>query len=300
MFSPNLQHPKRILLAVDGSQNSFYAAELVRDLPLLPTTEIIALACYQDESNVHIYEGLLNQAAQFFHMKGIQIQTRLIFGHPAQGIMEYAAANMPDLIVMGAVGLRATLGILLGGIAQQVVEYACCPVLVVRGPYQGWKKLALLVDGSPASQAAVNYMAGFSLNEETEINVMHILPPVPTPEYVARAWAVPVEAIEPVSLQEIRESLAVQAKEEESCIENTLIKPAVEQLQKAGLRVDCGIRRGDAASEIIEYAKNTPVDCIVAGSRGLSQVRGWLLGSVSRKLVHYAPCSVLIVKTPQN
>ena len=54
--------------------------------------------------------------------------------------------------------------------------------------------------------------------------------------------------------------------------------------------------RGDAATEIIDYAKERKVDLIVAGSRGLSQVRGWLLGSVSRKLVHYAPCSVLIVK----
>lgn len=54
--------------------------------------------------------------------------------------------------------------------------------------------------------------------------------------------------------------------------------------------------RGDAAAEIIEYAKTRQVDLIVAGSRGLGTIKGWLLGSVSRKLAHYAPCSVLIVR----
>jgi nucleotide-binding universal stress UspA family protein len=42
--------------------------------------------------------------------------------------------------------------------------------------------------------------------------------------------------------------------------------------------------------------KQNQIDLIVAGSRGLSRVRSWLLGSVSRKLVHYSGCSVLIVR----
>jgi nucleotide-binding universal stress UspA family protein len=39
---------------------------------------------------------------------------------------------------------------------------------------------------------------------------------------------------------------------------------------------------------------------IVAGSRGLSEFQGWWMGSVSRKLVHYSNCSVLIVKRPKK
>ena len=38
------------------------------------------------------------------------------------------------------------------------------------------------------------------------------------------------------------------------------------------------------------------VDLIAAGSRGLGAVRGWLMGSVSRKLAHYSGCSVLIAR----
>jgi nucleotide-binding universal stress UspA family protein len=57
------------------------------------------------------------------------------------------------------------------------------------------------------------------------------------------------------------------------------------------------LRRGDAATEILQLAKEKHIDLIVAGSRGLSQVSAWLLGSVSRKLIHYAKCSVLVVRT---
>jgi nucleotide-binding universal stress UspA family protein len=62
----------------------------------------------------------------------------------------------------------------------------------------------------------------------------------------------------------------------------------------------CIILRGDAATEIIAFSTEHKIDLIIAGSRGLSQMRGWLLGSVSRKLVHYAPCSVLVVKNPSK
>jgi len=55
-----------------------------------------------------------------------------------------------------------------------------------------------------------------------------------------------------------------------------------------------------AVTEIIQYAKENQVDLIVAGSRGLTSMQSWLLGSVSRKLVHYAGCSVLIVKGPHR
>jgi len=53
-------------------------------------------------------------------------------------------------------------------------------------------------------------------------------------------------------------------------------------------------KSGDAATEIIEYVKKNNLDLVVAGSRGLSRVRSCLLGSVSRRLVHYSGCSVLI------
>jgi nucleotide-binding universal stress UspA family protein len=75
-----------------------------------------------------------------------------------------------------------------------------------------------------------------------------------------------------------------------------MVEQATQKLQTAQLQAEPILAHGDAATEIIEYAKEHSIDLVVSGSRGLSQVKGWYLGSVSRKLVHYAHCSVLIVK----
>jgi nucleotide-binding universal stress UspA family protein len=55
-------------------------------------------------------------------------------------------------------------------------------------------------------------------------------------------------------------------------------------------------RKGDPASMIIDEAERQDVDFIFMGSRGLNAVQRFLLGSVSSKVVHRAPCDVLVVR----
>jgi nucleotide-binding universal stress UspA family protein len=84
--------------------------------------------------------------------------------------------------------------------------------------------------------------------------------------------------------------------EEEEANGKRILAEARRVFEHAGLGIESIMQRGDAATEILDFARRHPVDLIACGSRGLSEVTGWLLGSLSRKLVHYAPCSVLIVK----
>jgi hypothetical protein len=64
-------------------------------------------------------------------------------------------------ILIGAQGLRATLGILLGGSSAAGGQYSQCPVLVVR-TFTGIKRVLLVTDGSPHSQRAVEYLAQYA------------------------------------------------------------------------------------------------------------------------------------------
>lgn len=60
--------------------------------------------------------------------------------------------------------------------------------------------------------------------------------------------------------------------------------------------VDCRIIRGHPAEAIVRTAEKQKAELIVMGSRGLTDVRAFLLGSVSRKVVMHAGCPVLLIK----
>ncbi|MEE4162744.1 MAG: universal stress protein [Woeseiaceae bacterium] len=62
-----------------------------------------------------------------------------------------------------------------------------------------------------------------------------------------------------------------------------------------GGRVSTELRGGDPAAEIVAAAEENEVDCIIIGSRGLGDFGGMLLGSVSHKVNHTAPCTCITV-----
>ena len=287
----------KILLADDGSQHAQAAVKLLQGLPLPPKSRVHVLRVFQPGQidALKQMEQRLKQTEDQLLEGGIKADTELVLGYPAEKIVEIAQKMKPDITVLGAKGLRATLGILLGGVAQQVVEYACCPVLVVRAPYQYLRRVLIVTDGSAHSRRAARYLSKFPLPDGVDVRLMHVLPPltepvIMEPYFGARDIIVPVRSPE--------EEAKLKAKQEQDG--EALLKRTRDSLLKKGIEATPVLARGDAATEIIEYTGKEEIDLIVAGSRGLSQFQGWLMGSVSRKLVHYSNCSVLIVKQPEK
>jgi nucleotide-binding universal stress UspA family protein len=287
---------RSILLADDGSEHAQAAIQLLCTLPLSAETTINAVSVFtplQTSDHERLRKSLENAQACLYR-RGLDVNTELVLGYPAEKIIEFAEQTKPDLIVLGAKGLRATLGILLGGVAQQVVEYANWPVLVVRAPFTPIRKALLAVDGSSCSQHALDYFASFPLPEECSLEVLHVLPPPPHPESIVATWPPVPELIQPDYAISAEEIANIMAGEELKGKE--LLARSASTLQPQGRPVITALKRGDAATEIIQSVRERQIDLIVVGSRGLSPVRGWLLGSVSRKLIHYSGCSVLVVK----
>ncbi len=285
----------KILLADDGSEHAQAAVKMLQALPLPPKSRVRVLRVFppgQTFAAGQMERSLERTKTQLLESE-IIADADLQLGYPAQKIVETVKETKPDLVILGAKGLRATLGILLGGVAQQVVEYACCPVLVVRAPFKGLHRILLVTDGSLYSQRAARFLGKFPLPEGVEVQVMNVLPP-PIQPLIIEPYFGGRETFEPLRTPE--EETALQQKQESEG--QALLERTRGLLLKNGVVSTPVLKRGDAATEIIEYVAHNNIDLIVAGSRGLSRFQGWLMGSVSRKLVHYSNCSVLVVKQP--
>jgi nucleotide-binding universal stress UspA family protein len=66
---------------------------------------------------------------------------------------------------------------------------------------------------------------------------------------------------------------------------------------EAGVEVDYSAHEGDPAEIIIEVADREKADLIVVGNKGMTGAKRFFLGSVPNKVMHHAPCGVMVVRT---
>jgi nucleotide-binding universal stress UspA family protein len=284
----------KILLGDDRSDHALAALALLVDLPLPSGTDVTVFRAFSptQATDLVLMEDALNQTCNRLKKKGLFAHPELLLGVPTVKFLKHAEEQKPDLIIIGAKGLRATTGILVGGVAQQVVEYAPCPVLVVRAPYHGLREVMVVSDGSSSSQHALEFMGKLPLPAGARLWVMHVLPPPP----LSMLYMETPMGSAPVAMLDSDQIAAQVAKEQWAG--QALLDGALATLQAAGKPATGILKRGDAATEIMAVARQQNIDLLVTGSRGHSPIREWMMGSVSRKLVHYSGCSVLVVRQP--
>lgn len=72
---------------------------------------------------------------------------------------------------------------------------------------------------------------------------------------------------------------------------------AAARAREAGVAtVEAMVRRGPPARTIVKVAEECRAGAVVMGSRGLGDIEGMLLGSVSHKVSSLAPCTCITVK----
>ncbi len=76
-----------------------------------------------------------------------------------------------------------------------------------------------------------------------------------------------------------------------------VVRKAAESLADVGVEITTHAKVGEGAAAVVDVAEDVGADLIVVGNRGVSSPKRFLLGSVPTKIAHYAPCSVLIVRT---
>lgn len=86
------------------------------------------------------------------------------------------------------------------------------------------------------------------------------------------------------------------ADQEFSAESYSALKPTLHALAEAQIAHQMHVRLGDTAETLIALADELGCDHIVMGTRGLGEVSGVLLGSVTRKVLHLARIPVVCIK----
>ncbi len=148
------------------------------------------------------------------------------------------------------------------------------------------ERVLIPTDGSEAAQKAVTFAVKHLENIPCKVTLLSV---VEEPVYSA-FWSdglIAPEVLMPPP-EELREELDKRAEE--------VLKESAQPLRDAGLEVQAKVRFGNPATEIIQEASEGGYDMIVMGSHGRGAIGGFLLGSVSNRVIHHAPCPVLIVR----
>jgi universal stress protein A len=137
-----------ILAPTDFSEYSKQAVECARELAQkfgakLLLLHVVELPPYLDEGFVPARTGLLEDlqrqasldlAQVLLEAQGakVEISRQVVVGIPYRTIVEVAAAEKVDLIVMATHGRTGLSHLVMGSVAERVVRTAPCPVLTIR------------------------------------------------------------------------------------------------------------------------------------------------------------------------
>jgi len=172
------------------------------------------------------------------------------------------------------------------------------------------EKILVATDGSTHAEKAVDLAAGIAASTGAEIHVVHVMMHGNPPDELQRMAEVEhmvkeVQHIQP-ALDNIPGGVAgvirwahenAKAAQVMSVLGDRILADAQHAAERAGVKtVTTEVVNGNPAGAIVEAARRSGSDMIVMGSRGLGDLKGLMVGSVSHKVSNMAPCTCVTVK----
>jgi nucleotide-binding universal stress UspA family protein len=216
----------------------------------------------------------------------LQVEHHLLEGAPDEVLIEYAAQVHASLIILSHHGQRAPRW-RIGNVAERVVQGTRCPVLVLRSasPLKAWAqgerslRVLLGLDFSPPSEAAVAWVRKLRSLGPCEVIAAHHY-------WGADAhvrYGVPLSPEAEVTL-EVEEALRRDLTARLGDMPGT---------GAVWVHLDSGLSR--PADSLVALARKEAADLLVVGTHQRTGASKWWYGSVSQRVLHESPISVLCV-----
>ena len=171
------------------------------------------------------------------------------------------------------------------------------------------KSIVLAIDGSVHAKHAQSAAIDLASKYEAKLTLVHVLTHDHPPQEFARMAEVenlldsgkPKLASKEDTYSTVARFIGGEKEDKKAKViallgEQILGKASKSATQAGVANVASEIRIGDYANSILEVANKVDADIIVMGRRGLSNLKGFVTGSVSHKVSQRAECSVLTVK----
>lgn len=269
----------RLLIAVDGSDCSRRAAKVGLELAARYDAAVDAVAVYAGSGEGG--EATLDEVAEMAADVGVAVDTALLSGKPATSIVDHAAQNGADLIVVGRRGRSGVRERLLGSITERVLRRSGPPVLTVPGNEVdadiAYDDVLVTTDGSDLAAEAGPYAADIASRYGA---ILHALNAV---DVQAEAGVFDAGGVD----KEYIERLETEGQE--------AVDDLIAALDTADTDVREAVIQGYAPDVIAEYVDENGVDLVVMSSEGQSNLAGQQVGTVAGRVLRTVDRPVLVI-----
>ena len=142
------------------------------------------------------------------------------------------------------------------------------------------KTIAFCTDFSTNAKAAFEEAFDLARKYRAKLFLIHVLPPVINPLTTETEWVLPAEDTKALILN----------------LEERMQQEYGSRLTDQ-IDYELVVLNGHISSEILTFLEKNRIDLVVMGAYGLSGMGLVLFGSVAKRVVHKAPCSVMIVRS---
>jgi nucleotide-binding universal stress UspA family protein len=150
-------------------------------------------------------------------------------------------------------------------------------------------RIILATDGTKQGEGAVEALRKFALDSADEVKLICVVD-----------MSVPIGVDVYGGFLPDTAGLELAARDSAQKILDTATDAVREMARSSGAAISGELLFGSPDSRIVEAAEEFKADLIIVGSHGYNRWERLLLGSVSDSVVHHAPCSVLVVRTPDE
>jgi nucleotide-binding universal stress UspA family protein len=233
-------------------------------------------------------EGYLATKALELREAGLDVETEVTVGSPAELIVGVAQERQAVLIAMATHGYGGVKRWTLGSVTDEVVHLARTPVLVVHGAAAPqadprFERILVPLDGSAFANQVLPLARELARQANAELVLLEAIAPSIETQIGARPFGRPIPRYGVVL-----EMLRRQATQDLGALAN--------QLRAKGLRASTVVKNGPAAEAIVDQAAQCEADLIVMATHGYSGMKRWALGSVAHKVLHGITTPILLVR----